>query len=166
MTGLPAGTFDNGANDTELITPGKSFTGTVTVNPPLTSTQFTSILSVVSATMTYVLDGTPLVGYSPQFTMWTFGGFSLVFYESNLVNRVRIDYGGPAMFTGPTSAPVLVLPWEANSGSWSYAAPNGSLIDNGSLTGAIATSAPEPASLGLVGLALIFLAGHKQIHKS
>lgn len=151
-----AGTFDGGANDTELITPSKSFSGTFTVTEPVFSSPFTSNQANTDVTMTYILDGAVMTAYSPRLTLWTFGGFALIFYESDLINRVRLNYGGPVMFTGPTSAPVLSLPWALGNGggSWSYASPSGTLIDNGTLTGVSATSAPEPASFALLGSGL------------
>lgn len=147
------GTFSSGAPDTELLTPSVAFSASFSLNDPPAVYNFSSNQTGVSVALTYVLDGSTLSTYSPIATLWTSGaggGFSLVFFESNGINRVRLDMSGPQMFTGPTNAPTgLVLPIEFTntSGSWSYHNLDGSIITGGSFSNASVNTVPEPSTV-------------------
>ena len=163
-----SGTYSASAPDTELLTPGVPFSATFSVAEPAIPYNFSSNQTNLSVGLTYVLNGSTLATYSPGVTLWTTaagGGLSLIFWESNGINRIRLDMHGPQMFTGPTSAPVLLPSVSiANQGTWSYQNLT-SIITAGQYSNGSLSSTPEPATGALIacGLGLCWI-GRRRIN--
>jgi len=150
------GTFSSGAPDTELLTPSVPFSASFSLVDPPVPNNWSSNLSMISVSVSYVLDSSTLATYTPDATLWTAGaggGFSLIFWESNGINRIRLDMAGPQMFTGPTNAPTgLVIPitFANTTGSWSYHNLDGTIITSGNFSSAAVNTVPEPSAAALM----------------
>ncbi len=150
------GTFSSGAPDTELLTPSVQFSASFSLVDPPVPFSWSSNQSRVSVSVSYILDGSTLTAFNPEATLWTTGaggGFSLIFWESNNINRIRLNMSGPQLFAGPTSAPTgLVIPitFANTTGSWSYHNLDGSIISSGNFSDANVNTVPEPSAAALM----------------
>ncbi len=156
-----SGVFDSGVPVSPWSSPNTAFSLSFTLEEPVVPTVFDAQQWDVQQPITYYLGGSlvPTFVVSEAFWDTPAGGLTVVLYGTT--NALRLDFSGPQLSMGPTSAPILVLPqsFAPPATDWLWATlPTGTVISGGIINDAFVTTTPEPGSL-LLGLMAIAGAG-------
>ena len=157
--------FSNNVPVTDFSAPNTPFSIVFSITEPVIPTVFIANQWDVQSPITYLLANVPVSVPNSQETFWVSpaNGGGLTALMRTPIYGIRIDFPGPQLFTGPTSAPSLTLPLSFDSigSTWEYFdTPSGNVLEQGSLfQSEFAEISPEPNYVVLLGIGLCGLAG-------
>ena len=161
-----SGTFDTADTTTSLSAPGGAWAFSFDVNSqPATSNTLASSFDVAFSNFTYLLNGKPVSEMPSSIRLYdgpSEGLFTIFFGpENGILNNGQyapeFSLYGPQLYTGTVTSPTLLTgSFHVAESVFSDTANYDDQVDPGTFAIVSAAATPEPATFGLLSIALMF----------